>query len=577
MTPLSAIYGGRDDTAQRPFVLDLTEDAVILCERTDEGELVEIQRAQLAGPEFKAQIDELRVEMLVRDPKKPPIQILLPKNQILRRDYVLASRTPSAMRAEATRRLLAETSYRADELSIDVSRPTLGEPTVVLAALQQTVSEAITYCEKWGFVPGPVSTRHHAAGFGANGPVFALSKNPVARFGIRSAQLAAASLAALVIGVGALQLYEATSPLLKALTIKPVPAQQPLSFALADQVPETERASRPVVRITSLQWIALTSAKLNDFNRVKSLSDRVPQPLESSRSPSAPFGPETRERLNVGPALSATYHERPGRPAVSKSEIASLDIRAVVNAIDRIRVGSRAQSRSAQNTSLSSRQTPRSDGPLRLAALSPSLAERAIGRTPKNSVPAGRSQEDDRLTNGDAAGAADPETLQVPLPRPGSADEPAPETTASTFTNGQGRESAQPGISEDPTSTDRDASEEAFAAVNSPIPIIRPAGVATTPVVSRSRQKSKSIAAPKLPTSVRAAAGERGLDLNETSLIGVMDARNGRRALVRLPDGEYLKVTNGDLLNGWRVSSISREAMKLTRQGRQRTLVLIAR
>ena len=78
-----------------------------------------------------------------------------------------------------------------------------------------------------------------------------------------------------------------------------------------------------------------------------------------------------------------------------------------------------------------------------------------------------------------------------------------------------------------------------------------------------------------LPRSVGDAARRTGLALNKTNLIGVIEAKNGRQALVRLPNGGYRKVGRGDNLDGWRVSAVNRESLRLTRRGEKRTLLLV--
>ena len=64
---------------------------------------------------------------------------------------------------------------------------------------------------------------------------------------------------------------------------------------------------------------------------------------------------------------------------------------------------------------------------------------------------------------------------------------------------------------------------------------------------------------------------------NSTSLIGVIDAQSGREALLRMPSGDFLKVAAGDTVRGWRVSLIGRDAVRLTRGGESRTLLLVTR
>ncbi len=73
------------------------------------------------------------------------------------------------------------------------------------------------------------------------------------------------------------------------------------------------------------------------------------------------------------------------------------------------------------------------------------------------------------------------------------------------------------------------------------------------------------------------AAGQAGLTLDSTSLIGVIDARTGREALLRMPSGDFRKVTRGDQVAGWRVNAIGQDTMRLTRGGESRTLLLVTR
>jgi hypothetical protein len=76
---------------------------------------------------------------------------------------------------------------------------------------------------------------------------------------------------------------------------------------------------------------------------------------------------------------------------------------------------------------------------------------------------------------------------------------------------------------------------------------------------------------------VESAAAQGTLALGATSLIGVIDANSGREALLRTPSGDYLKVARGDEVAGWRVSAIGHDAMRLTRGGESRTLLLVTR
>ena len=81
--------------------------------------------------------------------------------------------------------------------------------------------------------------------------------------------------------------------------------------------------------------------------------------------------------------------------------------------------------------------------------------------------------------------------------------------------------------------------------------------------------------APSGPTGgsvAQAATLESAINLREVNLIGIYGGSNDRRALVRLGNGRYLRVTVGDRLDGGRVTAISAEALSYTKRGRSITL-----
>jgi hypothetical protein len=107
------------------------------------------------------------------------------------------------------------------------------------------------------------------------------------------------------------------------------------------------------------------------------------------------------------------------------------------------------------------------------------------------------------------------------------------------------------------------------------MPRIRPArsalprefpSVAKLPAITGSTQRS-----------TRAAATEQGSSLDQTTLIGILNLDTGRKALLRLPNGRYRSVIVGDELDGWRVSIIGPDVLRVTRGGEDRTLLLVTR
>lgn len=116
----------------------------------------------------------------------------------------------------------------------------------------------------------------------------------------------------------------------------------------------------------------------------------------------------------------------------------------------------------------------------------------------------------------------------------------------------------------------------ALAALTSPHPPVRPAH----PVIRVSLPPATAL--PNVtrtppPGSVTSAATDQGLPLDRTALIGILNLDGNRRALLRMPDGRYRSVVVGDVLDGWKVSSIGVDAMRISKGGTNRTLPLVSR
>lgn len=140
------------------------------------------------------------------------------------------------------------------------------------------------------------------------------------------------------------------------------------------------------------------------------------------------------------------------------------------------------------------------------------------------------------------AGAGAPGRAPLPVPRPGA--EPAP-----------------PGP----------ASADASAPAAAPRRQIPPASAAAAPEPERpaeadARRPSAVAIAPVPPPR----SGLRG-----STLIGIFALTTGRTALMRFPSGEVRRLSVGDEIDGWRVDSIASDAIRVTRNGRDRTFLLI--
>lgn len=591
--------------AGSPLALDLSESAVALWCRLEDGTYEEVARAPLASDDFSARIDALRIEALVRDPARSPITIWLPGSQILERSYLLASRRRTAALAEAARCLQAETEYASDELAVDLVPSKPGTPTVVLAALIQTVREAREYAVRWGFVPGLISTRSHSAGFDGRAPSFELAKSRATVARNRFLQAAGAAILALTAGYAGVKTYDASRPLLRALTIAEVPGQAALPLVHRDMIPALERTSVAVVRSVGVQSLPLRSARIWDLEADLAVGAREYAPAVPGGSPAVLLNPAASVPLQLGAAGSVPVRVRPSRLIAPVRPRPGVRTAQLLHALDRIRLNTRNLARRPDEKT-GPRFTDVAEAiiavaaPTEAEAAQPSFQIAAVSANAASLVPTtgdtslvadfpeATEVEAEPATDPDNQlyAAIDPVKLIVPVPRPervsgeetilspaqpDSTDEEAaqstePEETPETIVSPeQVQETAQP----DP--------ELKLAALTSPRPKKRPSRLSAEDLKLPKRSVSKKILAKPVPTSVRRAAGESGLALEETNLIGVIDANSGRRALVRLPDGDFRKVSRGDVLNGWRVSSISREAMRLTRQGQNRTLLLVSR
>lgn len=106
-----------------------------------------------------------------------------------------------------------------------------------------------------------------------------------------------------------------------------------------------------------------------------------------------------------------------------------------------------------------------------------------------------------------------------------------------------------------------------------PVPPRRPDGLTGRTAIPSSGPMANTPSASAAAGSTAAATGALP---GETSLIGVMETKAGREALLRTGAGQVVKVTYGNMVDGWQVNSIDRDAVRLTRAGETRTLRMIS-
>ena len=590
------------------LALDMTEDAVALCRYQRDGSVEEIARAALEAPDFSAQIQALQNEASRQDPARRPVTLWLPEAQILLRKMSLGSKQISPALAEAALRLQSETEHRADELSIDVSISKDDSHSVVIAALVQTVREAKEYAAKWGFVPGPVSTRCHREAFGDRPPVFALPDKTAESTKGRFLRLAAASVVLAGSGVGGWVYYDSLSERAPLLVIHEVTGSTAQAFQNTDVSPGAGRLALTVVRREDADLgEAHPAVSLDRNERIGHHLASPPKVHEMSEMQAVPAAPA---QLAIGAEPVLPSHDVPGGLRAPASASGGIRIAEAREAIDLIRVQSlglaeptastdgrqlgqiaRADTAGGRLQNVNATEPGAvldDDGIIATMGTSATIAALAID---SSGVPQSEQELESAQTEGetepDEVAAADLNLPHVPKPKPSPLTEPAQEAEPAVAEDTESDVAAAP----DQNSEDQDATPEiseeieetsgdsdgTLAALTSPTPVERPEHLsAPESQVASKKTKAKPAEAGPSPASVSAAAAESGLQLDETSLIGVIDASTGRTALVRLPDGDFRKIARGDVLDGWVVSSIGRDRMKLTRQGRNRTLDLVS-
>lgn len=187
-----------------------------------------------------------------------------------------------------------------------------------------------------------------------------------------------------------------------------------------------------------------------------------------------------------------------------------------------------------------------------LAAYRPSLRPRSLQDRAKQAEEAARASEEARATA--AATAAAAAALAIP--------EPVIEELQSP-----------------PTVTSSIQSATKFAIAESIRPDTRPRNFArivkrakaAAPKATRVASVAPRTVSPKIPSKAsvaRSATVKNAINLRKVNLIGVYGKPTSRRALVRLSNGRYMKVSVGDRIDGGRVSAISNSELRYAKGGR---------
>ena len=95
---------------------------------------------------------------------------------------------------------------------------------------------------------------------------------------------------------------------------------------------------------------------------------------------------------------------------------------------------------------------------------------------------------------------------------------------------------------------------------------------------AKTAKPEPTAAASKFPTNAsvaKRATVRNGMDLGEMNLIGLFGSSKSRRALIRMPNGKFVKVGVGDKLDGGKVTAIGTDTISYTKKSRSYTLKLL--
>lgn len=162
-----------------------------------------------------------------------------------------------------------------------------------------------------------------------------------------------------------------------------------------------------------------------------------------------------------------------------------------------------------------------------------------------------------------AAQAAPPVLAQAPAEAPDpplpprASDDPPQAPPASPLPD---ERAAGPRRVAAPAGGPGDKGPSGTAVASAPLPVPRP---------------DRAAAPPPLKPDALAGAATGKVPLDSAALIGVMTLNSGRTALLRLGTGAIHRLGVGDMVEGWRVSAIGKDSLRLSRESENRTFLLV--
>jgi hypothetical protein len=597
------------------LALDLTPEAITLHERASSGGWKKFASTALDDPEFQVVLGLLRAEAEARTGGPRPVRLWLPADQVLQRRVRIESQDQAGRLREAFEFIEKRTVFRPDDVAVAVAPSDRGGEASILITFAETWREARDYSERWGFQPGAVSTRHRAGDFGAEGPIFRLREamdKPPAPDRKRGLIAAGAGLAAVTAAAILWTLWPDGRPPGPASPVPPAEMAAGAASGIAPVSRETARIA-PSEAVSPRQpepqdatagpepAVTLSMRQAPGEEALGQAGQRFPDetPAEPGANPApvrmAPWaGPlETPHPVAEAPA-PVPAHE----PDPSGSEQPSFQVMVPAPPVAPAAVPQPGVGAAGTPPDPVALFQPDAMPPVRAFPAAPSAPPvsgpepASVPEPPPDPTAALPARLPHPRPPPGAAGA--PETAPVPPPprptamtqpeavsppaagQPDPAPDPEP-PQAVTATAAPPRITPSPG-EPGPPAQENAAGGDAAAALSvmtSPTPLARPA----RPAIQTELPAASLLPAlgGSAPATVRAAATDRGLPLDKTALIGILNLDSGRKALLRMPDGRYRSVVVGDVLDGWRVSAIGVDAMRVTRSGQDLTLLLVSR
>ena len=573
------------------LAVEFRADEVALFSLSEDGEWRERTSVRVDAPDLNDRAADMRrIAAKLRGAARPQADIWLPAEQIANLEIEQGEKPKHAALAKLTE----DGTLTAQELIVDTTPYEGGY--AVSAAEKIVVKEARDYIARWGFAPQRVTTRHGHIAFSA-GPTFAREERRVAASAPALVVIAALSLIA--VGLGWAMLGEGDAPVETAV----------VESATAEVEPPSEEAEVALAPELETEAPELQAATPPEETALPDTTDDAAQALIDAPEPKVAPAPALAPALGAeGAALSEVVLSDPldAGPTIRFS-----DITASVAADP----GTKPIAPGAAEPIALRVLTPAELGEaFALAPYAPDIAETepaavlanfdATAESPAVSVAPGILGDDLTPPEADPEAVAE-EVVETEEPAP-SADDATSEASALPNPAPTPERRALSVTSDPRAPTREEATEDPYApgpgsVIASPEPRARPDGLDMTPsslAVARAptpgaRPKSikprpqavasgqaRTVSRPQRsgpagPGVANAATLAGAIELTQMNLLGVFGQQGSRRALLRLPNGDVMRVSRGTVVEGWVVSRIDKTSMRITRGGEAQTLNVV--